>query len=260
MVHRGGATGQENARTHRGPRVGLGAILAATALGACLGVGVHVVWPEVGAAGDALAPEAQVAGAQLERGDEPNELQRAALDGVLLVEASGCGEQRQASATVVRGPAGDLLLTNAHVVRGSGTVTVRSGDGTVRTADVVGAVVGRDAAVLRLSDEGVGLDALPTAAAPGQGVPVAVLGYPAAAAEVRVGRVATVEVRSGYGGSSEVLVIDTPTGDGQSGGAVLDVAGNVVGLVAARDPSSGDTVAYPIDVVLRGSLGPVPTC
>lgn len=266
MDRRSGTTGPEHAPGRasqtgtRAPRVGFGAILLATMLGACAGIGIHVLWPEVGAAGNAPAPEAQVEGAQLRRGDDGDVAPSHRLGaGVVLVEASGCGERRQASATVVQSSAGELILTNAHVVRGSGTVTVQAGDGTIWTARVVGVIAGRDAAVLRVDDL-TSLDAMPVAPTPGPGAPVAVVGYPAGRPEVRTGQVASIERRSGYGGSTDMLVVDTPTTDGQSGGAVLDPSGRAIGLVAARDPGSGDTVAYPIDALLDGTLAPIPTC
>ena len=74
-------------------------------------------------------------------------------------------------------------------------------------------------------------------------------------------RVRSSELRSGYGGTAQVLLIDAPAEGGLSGGTVVDAdTGDVVGLVAARDPSTGDVVAYPLHEVLGRSTVPTPGC
>jgi len=247
-------------RTRR-PRTTLAAVAAATAIGGCLGVAVHVLLPSAGA-GAPPAPVAYVDGAQLERGGEPTTTDGGGLDrSVVEVGASGCGERRQASATLVRGWDGDLVLTNAHVVAGAETVEVQSPDGASVTARVRGTLVGRDVALLALPPGSSGsFEALAVGSPATPGDRVSVAGFPAGERTRRDGRVEGVEVRSGYGGTSEVLLVDAEARPGVSGGAVLDAEGEVVGLVAARDPRSGDTVAYPIQELLTGSIGPRPGC
>lgn len=226
------------------------AVTGATLLGVVLGTGAHVA---VGATSPAPAPRAEVAGAVLER-DVPG--------AVLEVSAHGCGIAKQASATVVQGPRGPVVLTNAHVVTGAGTVVVRTPAGDV-TARVAGVVQGRDAAVLRVDPgewpEGVA-PTRPVGADARTGDPVDVTGFPAGDPERRAGRVTSIEPRQAYGGTTSVLVIDAPAEPGSSGGAVLDVTGAVVGLVAARDPGSGATVAYPVRDLLDGTLVAAPGC
>ncbi|MHB1139972.1 MAG: trypsin-like peptidase domain-containing protein [Microthrixaceae bacterium] len=231
------------------------ALARATLLGVVLGTGAHVA---VGAGASSplpTAPAAQVAGVAIERG--------ARLDAVVEVAASGCGVTRQASATIVRGTRDAVVLTNAHVVAGAGTVELRTAAGTV-TASVAGAVRGRDVAVLRVDPAtwpaGEG-QALPTGTRPVRtGDRLSVVGFPGGLAERRVGDVVSIEARTGYGGTTPVLVIGAPADPGLSGGAVVDDSGAVVGLVAARDPSTGATVAYPVAELLSGRLGPPPGC
>jgi len=238
------------------------AVAVATLVGVALGTGAHVA---VGASAKSpAAPVAQVAGTQLERAEHD-----VVFDGSLLrVEASGCGEDRQATATVLDGPSGPLMLTNAHVVRGAGSVVVHAGDVAV-TATVVGSIQGRDAAVLRLDDEVVAdLDSDGDAAWNAReigheshvGEQLTVAGYPGGSAVARVGTVRSIEPRRAFGGTTEVLLVDAAAAPGVSGGAVLDERGAVVALVAARDPGTGSTVAYPIADLLERPIDSVPGC
>lgn len=228
-------------------------------IGSMLGLLLHTLG--VGASAP-REPGVEVAGALLSRTDDVGPPALDALRrGVLRVEAAGCGDVRQASATVVNAGGEIVVLTNAHVVRGSGTVTLRAADGTPLAARVLGSVAGRDAALLAvdapLPDAVEPLDQGPE---PGAGDRLVVAGHPADVPTAAGGTVVSRERRAGYGGSSDVLVVDTPVDGGSSGGAVLDEQGRVVGLVAAKDPGSGFAVAYPIGDVLGLGLGAVPTC
>ena len=228
-------------------RAGAGAVALAVLLGAVVGVGAHSLLPAAGST-PPPAPSAEVAGRTLDR------------DATVRVEAFGCGERRSATATVVGPPGAETVLTNAHVVRGSGTVEVHRDDGTIVTASVRGAVDGRDAAVLRLDGD---VPAAPSVSSRSVGVgdEVVVTGFPGGERIEVTARVRSSELRSGYGGTSPVLLIDADAEGGLSGGTVLDATtGDVVGLIAARDPASGDAVAYPIREVLDRALGPVPGC
>lgn len=219
------------------------------------GVALHALWAPTGAE---RGPEASVAAARLERDvDVDPQVVSSVESGVMWVEASGCGVVRQASATVVRHGSRDVMLTNAHVVVGSGTVSVRTTDGRVVSTEVVGTVPGRDAALLEVPE---GVTALPVGAMPGRGDELIVAGHPDGTARAVGGRVAGIERRVAHGVSSEVLLVDVAVTGGNSGGAVLDARGAVVGLVAAKDPRTGWAVAYPIAEVVGRGLGPIPAC
>ncbi len=237
-------------------RVGVGAVTLAVLLGAVLGVGAHSLLPASGAT-SLDAPTSWAAAPSVEVPGRPPP-----RDATLRVEAVGCGEHRTATATVIGDPDSQLVLTNVHVARGAGTLQVHRDDGTVGTATVLGAVAGRDAALLRLDDAHPAPDAPPAArTAADVGDEVVVVGYPGGRRVELTARVRSSELRSGYGGTAQVLLIDAPAEGGLSGGTVVDAdTGDVVGLVAARDPSTGDVVAYPLHEVLGRSTVPTPGC
>jgi S1-C subfamily serine protease len=239
-------------------------VAIALVVGVLLGVGAHALTSTAHA--DA-AVGTEVAGISLERSvgidDQVADL---AARAVLRVDAVGCGEQRQASATLVRADDGRvLMLTNAHVVKGSGTVEVQVGDGTVVSVPVLGALAGRDAVLLdadALLAE-VGDDVASPAAAGGEvalGAPLAVAGYPGGSARVDATYLADVQRRVADGVASEVMLTGSTVIGGSSGGAVMDDQGRVVGLVAARDRSTGQAVAHPLAGLLDASLVAPPGC
>lgn len=232
----------------------------AVLVGVGLGTGAHA-W--LGPEGGASPAPVEVAGASVERlGMVPDAVTAAASAAVLEVHAEGCGSRRQASATLVADPGGDVrLLTNAHVVRGASSVRAVLPDGDSVELDVLGALVDRDAALLDtepLHDRSA-LAARASASQDAMGTAVVVAGHPAGAFRLVATTVVDVQRRAGYGGVTDVLLADTPAEGGHSGGALLDASGAVVGLVAARDPSTGRVVAYDLDD-LGSTLGSVPGC
>lgn len=220
-------------------------IVLAFAVGALLGLGAHF-WTD---RSEPAGPAVEVAGAVLERATVPAELEDLAGAAVLRVTAEGCGARRQGSATLFQGPTGDpALVTNAHVVRGATSVLVELADGTSVRVATLGLLDGRDAALL---DPGPALDAGAVPVRWGGGAALAdevvVAGHPAGRLRVEPATVRSVELRQSYDETTEVLVVSATAEGGHSGGAVLDTDGAVVGLVAARDPRSGDVVAYRVE-------------
>ena len=231
--------------------------MLAVLVGVALGAGLSALGP---AGGPTTLSQVEVAGAVVDRDAPVGAASRDAAErGVLLVEASGCGEQRQASLTVVSTPEGPVGVTNAHVVRGSGTVTVHLGARTEELA-VRGAVAGRDLAILEAPAALDDCSRCPSAATGAVGASVLVAGFPDGAARADTATVRTIEARTARGATSEVLVADAQVRGGSSGGALVDAEGRVVGIVAARDPSTGHAVAHPASDALAGGLEAVPSC
>lgn len=228
----------------------VGAVIASLVLGVTAHQLVWTVTPEA-----AAGPATEVLGAVLERGGgDPaapgaEEWVRTA---VRPVDVVACGGRRSASATLVGGSDGAArVVTNVHVVQGADSVQM---DGAHSGAVVAGRWAGRDLAELDVDvDAAVGAGALPIGPDPQVGDRVAVAGYPEGEFELRTGTVRSVELRENEGVPSRALVIDVPARPGHSGGAVLDGDGRVVGIVAARDPRTGATVAHPASA-LGGDL------
>lgn len=194
-------------------------------------------------------PVASVAGAVVERGSAGADGAASLRRAVALVRSVGCGARRQATAVLLDDGRRSFGLTNRHVVAGSDEVSLGDSDDTV---PVRGRIEGRDA--VELDGDGlraVGLAPLALGSRPLPGAGVVVAGFPAGRFRALSGHVRAIEPREGYGGVVDVMIVDVEAVPGISGGVVVDVTGRAVGLVAARDPATGDVVAYPIT-----SLGP----
>jgi S1-C subfamily serine protease len=131
--------------------------------------------------------------------------------------------------------AGDFL-TNYHVVKGCTTVRLRIAsaqqeDGTVSFTDER-----NDLAVVRSPANGIE----PMRIREGKGIrpadAVVVLGFPYAGLLATSPQVTTgaVSALAGIGDDSRYLQLTAPVQPGNSGGPLLDLSGNVVGIVSAR--------------------------
>lgn len=162
-----------------------------------------------------------------------------AAETVLLVRAVGCdGRATSGTAFVVDTDRGPALLTNRHVVEASGTVGVRSLDGST-SVRVIGVRLSSsaDVAVLEVDDVG----ALPPALAlaqgpPSVGDPVRLIGFPAATPFTAVGEVAEI--------APTRLILDVEVAPGASGSPVVAEGGEVIGQVHAVT-GAGRGVATP---------------
>jgi serine protease Do len=127
------------------------------------------------------------------------------------------------------------VLTNEHVVEGCGRITVRDRAGRV-DPDV--AVLARDAAadlaLLRTELRGVRTLALRPGVRLGESV--AAYGFPLAEVLASSGNftLGNVTALAGVGDDERVLQMSAPVQSGNSGGPLLDAAGNVVGVVVAK--------------------------
>jgi S1-C subfamily serine protease len=241
-----------------GRRLGAGVAVVAV-LAAVLGLTAW--WSWVDRAPEAY-PVASVQGATVDRSAavDPG-LAESVRSSVSLVEASGCGASRQATTTLIDQGDGAVALTNEHVVAGAATARFTGPDGRSARARVRSRVPDRDAVHLSTGDLlAAGLRPLAVGPRPVQGAAVLVAGYPSGGFDARTGRVVRVEQRHGYGGTTDMLIIDVEAIPGISGGVVVDAEGRAVGLVAARDPETGDTVAYPLDTLDDATVPPELSC
>lgn len=138
-------------------------------------------------------------------------------------------------------PAADIIVTNAHVVAGVDRPTVLRTDGQRLPATVVVFDPNRDLAVLRVPR--LGRPALPVGDAE-VGDEGAVYGHPRGQDELAIipARVETEVNAQGfdlYGETRirrEVLVLAAALAPGDSGGALVDTGGNVIGVAFAVAP------------------------
>jgi len=150
------------------------------------------------------------------------------------------------------------ILTNFHVVRGFEEVTVTFADGSTATGDVVGTDPGNDVAMVKVS---VGSDALSPAklgdsSAVRIGETVAALGNP-----FGLDGTFTTGVISGTGRTlassstgrpiRNLLQTDTAVNPGNSGGALFNLRGEVIGINTAIENPNGSGfvgIAYAVPI------------
>jgi S1-C subfamily serine protease len=151
-----------------------------------------------------------------------------------------------------------LILTNAHVVAGGGTLTVQLQDGRQLPGTVVSSDAAKDLAIVRVQATGLTPAQLGKSSAIKVGESVVAIGTPLGeyAESVTAGIISatdrTITVagdRRGQGTQlSGLLQTDAAINPGNSGGPLIDAAGNVIGVVtAASGAAQGIGFAIPID-------------
>jgi putative serine protease PepD len=151
------------------------------------------------------------------------------------------------------------ILTNYHVVRGFGSVTVTFADGAVVQADVVGTDPGDDVAMIKTS----GADAadlkpatLGDSSAVKIGMVVAAIGNPfgldgSFTTGVISGLDRTLSSSSDGRPIRGLLQTDAAVNPGNSGGALMNLKGEIIGINTAIENPSGDGfvgVAYAVPI------------
>ncbi len=149
------------------------------------------------------------------------------------------------------------LLTSAHVVAGAIEVELAFADGTSSAADIIGADVLSDLAVLRARDRTPHPVALGDAAALRVGQLVVALGNPRGFAGSVTAGIVSALGRSLPTGSGrvidEVIQTDAALNPGNSGGALADSAGRMVGVNTAV-AGVGLGLAVPINTTTRAII------
>lgn len=181
-------------------------------------------------------------------------VKRIARQMTVRVRALGCGRLGTASAVAI-GPR--LLVTNRHVVQGVDRIELNYWDGTTATAKLKGVAVADDLALVRVSTR------LPTAARlatsdPTAGDKVLIVGYPNGGKQ-KVTRGSVIEYARlrAPADASPVMRMDAAIVPGNSGGAVVDRTGALVGVVFGVETETDYGLAIPVSAVdaLRGSGG-----
>jgi S1-C subfamily serine protease len=172
------------------------------------------------------------------------------------VSGTACGRVLSGSGF---SPAADIIVTNAHVVAGVDRPGVLRPDGRRLPATVVVFDSDRDLAVLRVP--GLGQAALPVADAD-VGDEGAVYGHPGGQDELEIipARVETkvnAQGRDLYGDHQirrQILILAALLAPGDSGGALVDVSGRVIGVAFAVAPDKPATAYALASEELRAVL------
>ncbi len=159
-------------------------------------------------------------------------------------------QQAQAAGTGIVLSANGLILTNNHVINGSTSITARDiGNGKTYKAAVVGYDASDDVALLQLqSASGLATASIGTAASVKVGTPVVAIGnaggrggVPSHAGGAVTGLNQSITASDQGNGTSEQLtgLIQTNSNiqAGDSGGSLVDAAGQVVGIDTAASQS-----------------------
>lgn len=168
--------------------------------------------------------------------------------GVVPVTTVACGRGGTGSAFLIDER---TLVTAAHLVNQAVSVSAQV-DGTPRTAEVVGIDESADLAVLEIGEVASGT-ALAFAEADAQiGDAVAALGYPdGTALRLTEGHVLHVDQTVDVEGDlrHEVVESQVTARPGNSGGPLINVDGDVVGVVIARPEDGSRTIAVEASTV-----------
>jgi S1-C subfamily serine protease len=130
---------------------------------------------------------------------------------------------------------GGHILTNAHVVDGCSTIRVTTDDGETVGAFIVARDAQNDLALIRTAVKPTLVAAFRSSAIK-QGEAVGAYGFPLVPVLASAGNFAPgyVTATAGLEDDSRYMQISTPVQPGNSGGPLLDMAGNVVGVVSAK--------------------------
>ena len=177
----------------------------------------------------------------------------------------------------IAGPAGSgsgfvvdsagYILTNQHVIEGSGRLSVVFDDGTRLTPQVVASDAARDIALLKVETPSR-LTALPLATGTREGDQVVALGYPLGLRDRMTVTQGIVSAYRTFGGVAYVQT-DAAINPGNSGGPLLNLKGEVIGMNSSGRPEA-DGIGFAIryDVLSRrlaammsgaSSVRPTPT-
>ncbi len=128
------------------------------------------------------------------------------------------------------------FVTNYHVVTGATKIQVRDATGTVRTALVVAQDPANDLAILKV--DGAGFEALPVANSrtAKAGTHVVTMGFPLPDLQGQEPKITEGIVNSttGLRGDPRAFQISVSLQPGNSGGPLVDMNGNVVGVVTSK--------------------------
>jgi S1-C subfamily serine protease len=243
----------------RGARGGILVVAALVVLAA--GCAPVPSQPPAEAAADTVEVLPAVAEAPAPPALHGSSIERVARQLTVRVRTRGCGRLGTASAVAV-GPR--LLVTNRHVVTGVDELELNYWDGTSAHAQLDALAVADDLALVKVS---LRLPAVSRLAAsdPDDGAKVLVVGYPNGGEQtVERGEVVEYARLRVPKDASPVMRMTAHIVPGNSGGAVVDRRGDLVGIVFGVETETGYGLAIPASAVRAlladGGTAPVEGC
>jgi serine protease Do len=126
-----------------------------------------------------------------------------------------------------------LILTNNHVIVNASEITVFTDDGTEYAATLVGRDLTHDLAVIRIQATGLKPVEFARVATADLGSEVVVFGYPLGSSDLNVTRGVASALKSDPGRNATWVQTDAAVNPGNSGGPMVNLQGQVVGIVSA---------------------------
>ena len=143
------------------------------------------------------------------------------------------------------------ILTNYHVIEGSSSVTVTTFDNDIYDAKIIGYDAGNDVAVLKIDAKGLTPVTLGSSDALHVGDPVVAIGNPLGELTFSLtqGVVSALnrEVTLSSNSTMDLIQTDTAINSGNSGGALFNLYGEVVGITNAKYSSGTGSSSASID-------------
>lgn len=176
-------------------------------------------------------------------------VRRQAQEITVRIRSLGCAQFGIGSGFLLPG---GVVVTNRHVIDQPRRVTVNTWDGRQLDADVTGIAVDSDLALLQLEDAADLPVARLRTPAVAVGEPLVVVGFPEGGPlTVTSGEALGLVDGQLLGEPADVLRIDAPIRQGNSGGPVLDADGQVVGVVFASEVERGTALAVPVATLVE---------
>jgi len=143
------------------------------------------------------------------------------------------------------------ILTNHHVIEGANSITVSFYDGSSKEAVLIGSDVSNDIAVLKVEAEGLTPVVLGASANMNVGDSVVAIGNPLGELtfSLTAGTVSALnrEVTTSNGITMNLIQTDCAINSGNSGGALFNLYGEVIGITNAKYSGSGSSGEASID-------------
>lgn len=154
------------------------------------------------------------------------------------------------------------IVSNYHVIEGAKTVSVNTGFGQSYNAEVVGYDAENDFSMLKIDDQGLPYVNIGSSDDIAIGEQVVAIGYPLSSGSttLTVGYISAKDrIITTDGKTINMLQTDAAINSGNSGGPLLNMQGEVVGITTAKSSGTSNTgvtiegvgYAIPMDDVLR---------